>query len=393
MTRMIRVSTPSNTPSLTLWRTRSLTRSVLLPAALPLVALLAACGRGGSDSTASAEPVTRELGAENIAIAAADSIVGGPLLTGSLVPAREARIRAEVAGRMISISVDAGQRVAQGDILGKIDDTAILDDVLSARAAKTSAELSATQAQRELERAKTLLKAGAIAERDLEAAERAALQAASALEDTKARLMAREKALANTTLRAPFAGIVSERTVNAGDVVTPGAALFAVVDPASLRLEASVPAIAAQQVKVGAPVELAVTGYPTQRFTARVTQVNPVADAVTRQVRIIATLTDGRGMLMGGLFAEGRVAAESHVGVVVPDVAVDQRGVSPYATRIKNGVVERVDVTIGVRDAARERIELLSGISAGDTLLLGAAKAISVGTPVRVNEPRDTPRP
>jgi RND family efflux transporter MFP subunit len=237
------------------------------------------------------------------------------------------------------------------------------------------------------------VKAGAIAERDVEAAERAALQAVSALEDAKARLMAREKALANTTLRAPFAGVVSERVVNAGDVVTPGAALFTVVDPASLRLEASVPAMAAQQVKVGAPVELAVTGFPTQRFNARVTQVNPVADAVTRQVRIIATLTDGRGLLMGGLFAEGRVAAESHVGVVVPDVAVDQRGISPYATRLKNGVVERVDVTIGVRDVARERIELLSGISAGDTLLLGAAKAISVGTPVRVNEPRDTPRP
>jgi RND family efflux transporter MFP subunit len=360
---------------------------------LATVSLLSACGKRTDSATADANQAVRELGAENIAIATTDSIVGGPLLTGSLVPAREARIRAEVAGRMISISVDAGQRVAQGETLGKIDDTAILDDVLSARSAKTSAELSATQAQRELERARTLVKAGAIAERDVEAAERAALQAVSALEDAKARLMAREKALANTTLRAPFAGVVSERVVNAGDVVTPGAALFTVVDPASLRLEASVPAMAAQQVKVGAPVELAVTGFPTQRFNARVTQVNPVADAVTRQVRIIATLTDGRGLLMGGLFAEGRVAAESHVGVVVPDVAVDQRGISPYATRLKNGVVERVDVTIGVRDVARERIELLSGISAGDTLLLGAAKAISVGTPVRVNEPRDTPRP
>lgn len=388
MTRMTSVSLHSY-----MTRSQRSSRALLIPATLSALVLLAACGRGADTSATAAEPVTRELGAENIAIAATDSIVGGPLLTGSLVPSREARIRAEVAGRMVSTSVDAGQRVAQGDILGKIDDTAILDDVLSARAAKTSAELSATQAQRELERAKTLVKAGAIAERDLEAAERAALQAASALEDAKARLMAREKALGNTTLRAPFGGIVSERTVNAGDVVTPGAALFTVVDPASLRLEASVPAIAAQQVKVGAPVELAVTGYPTQRFTARVTQVNPVADAVTRQVRIIATLTDGRGMLMGGLFAEGRVAAESHIGIVVPDAAVDQRGISPYATRVKNGVVERVDVTIGVRDAARERLELLSGISAGDTLLVGAAKAISVGTSVRVNEPRDTPRP
>jgi hypothetical protein len=61
--------------------------------------------------------------------------------------------------------------------------------------------------------------------------------------------------------------------------------------------------------------------------------------------------------------------------------------------RLRNGVVERVDVTLGVRDAARERLELLSGVNVGDTLLLGAARAISVGTSVRVSEPRDASMP
>ncbi len=369
-------------------RTRRAAASASAMAAVVLVGALGACG--GKDAEATVDtPVTQQIGAENVVVAASDSIVGGPLLTGALVPSREARIRSEVSGRVISTAVEAGQRVSAGTVLARVDDAALRDEVLSARSGLLTAELTSTQADRELERARTLATAGAIATRDVETAERAALQSRAALDDAKARLATREKALANTVLRAPFAGVVSERSANAGDVVSPGTAMFTVVDPSSLRLEGSVPAEAAGRVSVGARVDFAVNGYPDRAFIGRVSQVNPVADAVTRQVRIIATLPNLSGALVGGLFAEGRVATESHEGVVVPEGAVDQRGVSPYAVRLRNGVVERVDVTVGVRDAARERLELLTGVGVGDTLLLGAARAISVGTSVRVSEPRD----
>jgi RND family efflux transporter MFP subunit len=292
----------------------------------------------------------------------------------------------------LSTAIEAGQRVSAGTVLARIDDASLADDALSARSGLTTAELTYTQAERELERARTLAKAGAIAVRDVESAERAALQAKAGLDDAKARVAARAKALGNTVLRAPFAGVVSERSVNAGDIVTPGAAMFTIVDPSSLRLEGSVPAEAAGRVAVGATVDFALNGYPGRVFAGRVSQVNPVADPVTRQVRIIATLPNLTGTLVGGLFAEGRVATETHEGVVVPESAIDQRGVSPFAVRLRNGQVERVDVTLGVRDAANERLEILTGVSLGDTLLLGAARAISVGTSVKVNEPSDATR-
>jgi RND family efflux transporter MFP subunit len=362
----------------------------LLRVALPALALVTIAACGGEDASAADDaPVTQQIGPENVVVAQTDSIVGGPLLTGALVPGKEARLRAEVAGRVLNTYVEAGQRVSAGTVLARIDDSALGDDVLSARSSVTSAELAATQAERELERARTLAKAGAIAVRDVEAAERAALQARSALAEATARLSSREKLLGNTVLRAPFTGVVSERSVNAGDIVSPGTAMFTVVDPSSLRLEASVPAEAAGRVSVGAPVDFSVNGYPGREFEGRVSQVNPVADPVTRQVRIIATLPNVGGSLVGGLFAQGRVATETHEGVVVPETAVDQRSISPNVSRLRGGVVERVDVTLGVRDAARERIELLSGVSAGDTLLLGAARAISVGSAVRVTAPGD----
>ncbi len=359
---------------------------------LLLLGIVAACSGGDAEAT-DAGPVTQQIGVENIVVALSDSIVGGPLLSGALVPEREARIRSEVSGRVISTAVDAGQKVSNGTVLARIDDAAVRDDVLSARSGLTSAELVSTQADRELERARTLQAAGAISTRDVEAAERTALQAKSGLDDAKARVSAREKALANTVVRASFSGVVSERSVNAGDVVAPGAALFTVVDPSSLRLEGSVPATAVGSVTVGARVDFTVNGYADREFTGRVTQVNPVADAVTRQVRVIASLPNSSGSLVGGLFAEGRVATESHEGVVVPESAIDQRGVTPFAMRLRGGQVQKVDVTLGVRDAARERVEILSGIAAGDTLLIGAAKAISTGSPVRVSEPSDAARP
>lgn len=373
-------------------RTRRAAAPMAALVTLALGAALGACGSKDAEATDDT-PVTQEIGVENVVVASSDSIVGGPLLTGALVPSREARIRSEVSGRVLSIGVEAGQRVSEGTVLARVDDATLQDEVLSARSGLVTAELTATQADRELERARTLAAAGAIATRDVEGAERAALQARAALADAKARLATRQKALANTVLRAPFAGVVSERSANAGDIVSPGTAMFTVVDPSSLRLEGSVPAEAAGRVSVGARVDFSVNGYLDRAFVGRVSQVNPVADATTRQVRIIATLPNLSGSLVGGLFAEGRVATEMHEGIVVPEAAVDQRGVSPFAVRLRNGVVERVEVTLGVRDAARERLELLTGVAAGDTLLLGAARAISVGTPVRVSEPRDASMP
>lgn len=351
---------------------------------------LAACG--GEDATAddgAAALTTVVIGPENIVLAAQDSLRTGPVLTGALVPAREARIRAELSARVLSTLVEAGTPVSAGAVLARLDDAALQADLLSSKTALTSAALTAEQADRELERSRTLGAAGAISTREVEGAERAQLQAQAQLDAAKARVAVSERSLGNTVVRAPFAGVVSERTVSAGDVVAPGNALFTVVDPRSLRLEASVPADAASALRVGAPVAFTLNGYAGRTFAGRITRLNPIADAVTRQVGIIAEVPNGDGQLLGGLFAEGRVAAEVRLVVVLPESAVDQRGPSPTVMRLRNGKVEAVEVALGLRDAATERFEIRSGISAGDTVLLGGARGLSVGTPVAVRAVQD----
>jgi RND family efflux transporter MFP subunit len=195
--------------------------------------------------------------------------------------------------------------------------------------------------------------------------------------------------VSNTVVTSPINGIVSERAVTAGDVVQPGAALFTVVDPRSMRLEGSVPAEELNQVRVGAPVTFTVNGYPGRTFTGRVTRVNPTADPATRQVRIMISIPNAEGRLVGGLFATGRLASESTTGMVVPVSAVDSRSSTAAVFRVKGGRVERVPVQLGIRDESAERIEIRSGVQPGDTLLLGAAQGITPGTIVRVSSPSD----
>jgi multidrug efflux pump subunit AcrA (membrane-fusion protein) len=144
-------------------------------------------------------------------------------------------------------------------------------------------------------------------------------------------------------------------------------------------------------VRVGAPVEFRVNGY-AQVFTGRVDRVSPVADPVTRQVRVFISIPNAQNRLVGGLFAEGRVQAETHAGLIAPATAVVAVAGSTTgqaeALRIRNGVVELVEVTIGLRDVRSEMVEVASGVAAGDTLLIGAARTVMPGTPVRIAQPR-----
>ena len=350
---------------------------------------VASCRRGDANAEPAANDSVVVIGPENIVVVTEQEIRTGPALSGTLTPERDATVRSEISAPVIETLIDQGQHVTAGQLLIRLDDTAIRDQLLSARSAVTTAQANLSVAQRENDRNEALLKAGAIAERATEQSAAQVTSSKAQLTAAQAQLAAAEKQSSNTRITAPFNGIVSARSVNAGDVVSPGTALVTVVDPSTMRLEASVPAEALSAVRLGAPVDFSVTGYPNRHFTGRVTRINPIADPATRQVRIIASLPNDGGTLVGGLFAEGRVSSESHRAPIVPQSAVDERGLRPSVMRLKNGRTEKEEVTLGIRDAASETVEITQGLTPGDTVLLGAARGISAATPVRVSAPSD----
>ena len=364
-------------------------RIISLALASAALASAAACKGGSAAEADSAAVETTTIGAENIAVVVNGVLQSGPTVSGAVTPEREAAVRAQVGGSVLQTYADEGQAVRRGQTLARIEAGGLQDVFLSARAGVTAASNNADIARRELARAEKLLAAGAIAERDIEQARRSATAANAALADARARLATAQKQVGNTVITAPITGVVSDRPISAGDVVQPGALLFSVVDPSSMRLEGSVPAEQLSQVRLGAPVTFTVNGYPGRTFTGRVTRVNPTADPATRQVRIVISIPNAEGRLVGGLFATGRLASESHTGMLVPATAVDSRSNVPAVFRIKGGKVERIPVQLGLRDDASETVEIASGVQVGDTLLLGAAQGISVGTIVKVSSPSD----
>jgi len=366
-------------------------RTFTAACALTLALAAAACGGKGAAAGTVSEVNAVNVGPEAVAVATVATLSSGPEISGSLVAEKTAAIRAEVGGAVVAVLIDPGVRVAKGAVLARVDDSAIRDAWLSAKSAVTQAQLTADIAARDEKRAERLLQAGAIAENALESARRSALAGQAALEDAKARLASAQKNLDNTVITSPYDGIVSERQVNAGDIVSPGTALFTVVDPSTMRLEGAVPAEQLGAVRVGAPVRFSVTGYPGRAFEGAITSVYPSADPQTRQVRLFARIPNAGAGLVAGLYATGRIASATRRAITAPLSAVDQRGIRPVVLRLKNGKADRVEVTLGLRDDATERVELTAGVAAGDTLLTGAAQGITPGTPIRVSAATDKP--
>jgi len=353
-----------------------------------LIVIFALMSRSKSDNASAAETTKQEIitvGQENVAVVTTGSIMAGPTISGTLEPEREAVLRAQVQGSVLQTYADQGQAVSPGTVLARIDATGIQDAYTSARAQVVAARNSADIAAHDLARNEKLLAAGAIAERDIEQSRRASIAAQAALEDANSRLASADRQYRSTTVTSPFGGIVSERPVSAGDVVQPGTALFTVVDPSSMRLEASVPAEQLDLIRVGVALVFTVIGYPGREYVGHIVRVNPTADPTTRQVRIYVSIPNAGRALVGGLFATGRMSSATKTGLVVPATAVDVRGTSPSVMRVKGGKAEKVPVQIGITDRTSETIEVLSGIQAGDTLLLGAAQGITPGTPVKVS--------
>jgi RND family efflux transporter MFP subunit len=347
----------------------------------------AGCGSGGAEST-SAAPATSvtvvALSPENVTTVQKGRIVSGPMISGELKPQREATVRAQVGGELVSLTVDRGQPVQAGQVIARINSRDLQDAYTSAQAAVKSTETTLDVAKSELQRTEALVKGGALAARDLEQARNAVSNGEAQVAAAKARERNVWQQLDDTTVKAPFAGLVSTRPASLGDVVSPGTVIVTIIDPSSMRLEALVPADQAIQIKPGSKVAFKVRGIPDP-FVGHIERFNATADPVTRQVTVFVSLPNTGGKLMAGLFAEGRVETSVRDGIVVPLAAVDETGAVPFVTRIAADKAERVDVTLGAREAATETVEVTKGLSAGDVVVLGSARSLAPGTPVKLS--------
>jgi membrane fusion protein (multidrug efflux system) len=359
--------------------------------ALAVVSALAACNKNGkgpeskagaSASASAAALAPFLLAPEDLMAVRSSAVASGPVITGSIQPERRADLRAEVPAVVLQVVKDNGEHVRRGDLLVRLDDTAIRDSLMSAEASARAAAQSYDQAQRQLERLKTLRASGMTSMQALDEAEVRRNNAQSEVSAAKSRAATARQQMARTAVRAPFDGVVSDRKVSNGDTAQIGKELIKVIDPSSLRFEGFVPADKIAAVKVGQEVSFSINGYPGQVFTGKISRIDPAANPTTRQVAVMASFAGGKLPAVAGLYAEGTVAATSTDGLTVPEASVVRVGDAASVWRVKNGTMQKATVTLGARDIRRGEFVVTKGLDAGDQIVRNPGSTLKDGQKV-----------
>jgi RND family efflux transporter MFP subunit len=385
-------------------------------AAAALSVSIAACG--SQNSTVSAAPKPEPLA---IAIAAVESrpIDRYLRVTGSLMADEQAEVSAESAGRVIETPVERGARVSQGTILVRISaaetsaqlqeaeanaaqiearlgladgqpfDPKRVPDVMNAQASLDWAEAEFGRigmlleqkvvSRSEYDQRRTQVEA---ARQQYQMAHNVAGQSYRSLEAARARVALARKALADTSIRAPFSGLVAERLVSIGDYVTRGARVATVVRVDPMRVELTVPEQAVSLVSVGQAVRIAVDAYPGETFTARIRYVSPSLRPDQRALTVEAIAQNPDGRLKPGLFATASIQQpRSAPALLVPAAAVETVSGTSRVYIVKADTVEERIVTLG--ETVGPQVEITSGVAASERVAAEPKGRLADGTRVR----------
>jgi membrane fusion protein, multidrug efflux system len=361
--------------------------TVLVRSASILLCLLAGCGTGGPASKtgtdaagAAAALPTLQLAAEDVVAVRSSAFAGGPAITGAIQPERQADLRAEVSAVVLAVLKENGDSVRRGDLLVRLDDTAIRDSLTAAETAARTATLALEQAERQYQRLKTLQASGMVSAPQVEEAEIRRNAAQSEVEGARTRVVSARQQLQRTQVRAPFDGVVSDRKVSAGDTAQIGKELVNVIDPRSLRFEGFVSADHVGKVRTGQQANFRVLGFTDREFTGRVARVNPAANPTTRQVAVLVDFNDrSQQPAVAGLYAEGRLEVAESAQLVLPQAAVVRDGDRAFAWKLAGNTLRKVPLTLGARDARTGELAILAGLAAGDQVLRYPTAALHDG--------------
>jgi RND family efflux transporter MFP subunit len=219
------------------------------------------------------------------------------------------------------------------------------------------------------------------ARQQYESAKNAAAQQYQALQAARARVTLARKALADTTVRAPFTGLIAERAISVGDYVTKGTTVVTVVRINPLRVRLTVPEQFVSAVAAGQPVTFEVDAYPDRRFDGTIKFVSPALEADRRALTVEAVVANPGDLLKPGFFATARVEQPVKTpAVLVPAEAVrTSNGTSRVFVVAGDHVEERI-VTTG--DRLDAQVEITSGLKAGERVATAHVDQLSDGTKV-----------
>lgn len=319
-------------------------------------------------------------------------------VTGTLTPVDHTTIKAKVAGEVVEILVREGEAVRRGQLVARLDPADFALRVRERDAQLRSAQAQLEQAQRTFENNRRLLERQFISQNAFDNARSAVDVAAAARDAAEAQSSQARKALADTRMVAPIAGIVAERFAQIGEKVAVDARIVSIVDLSNMEIEAPVPASEIAGVRVGQPVALSIEGV-AGRHTGRVARINPGTQAGTRSVPVYIALSFPAGdtRVRAGMFAQGRLVLDERRDVlVVPLAAIRDAGARRFVYLIDDGRLVERDLRTGLRDEAAPAgpgavglVEVVDGLQAGDHIVGVNLGTLRTGSRVAIAPVRD----
>ncbi len=351
-------------------RKRGIIIATILAVAVIVIAIVGSgrfFGDGTAEGAMAGGPGSMPPMPVDVDTARRETVIDAVRATGRIEAVQAVELRPDEQGRITELLFAEGQSVSKGTPLVRID-----DEMLRAQARRAEAE--SALARQQLERVRRLRADNASTPADLERAEAGSRSAEAAL----AML---ELQIERTIVRAPFGGVVGQRFVSAGDYVTTATRLLTLqtVDPQ--RVVIDVPERHAVQLRRGQTVEFTVAAQPGRVFRAQVEFIDPVVHSANRTIMVKARSANTDRLLRPGMFVEARLATSTRPNaIVVPEDAVQPLRTVNVIWAVVDGKASRRVVELGAR--AQGVVEIVSGIEAGELVVVGGLDRMAEGMPV-----------
>lgn len=337
---------------------------------VPLMAVLAFGVVKGGDIWGQKKETPKDVHIQTVAVKAVDKVKkeNALSLTGNLEAFSEATVSAKAAGRVSQVSVENGAAVGTGQPLVLLENQDALNQLAINQAALKKAQANLATAEINYKRNKELYEGKVISKKDLETAETGLMLSEADVNSAVASVASSEESLRNTTITSPLSGMVANRNVNIGQVVSPGVSLMQVEDISSVYVLVNIEQKDLAKIKPGLPAEIIVDSYNGRKFAGVVEIINPAASISARVFETKIKVDNQEGLLKPGIFAkvEVKTGEVEEVAAVPQDALVSKQGMF-FVFVAEGDMVKRQQVEIG--QIIDQSVEIKSGLSVGDKVV------------------------
>ena len=275
-------------------------------------------------------------------------------------------ITAKVANQVTAVRFSEGQQVSRGQVLVELDAAQVRADLAAAEAALA-------ESRSQYQRSRELYTTRVLSDSQLE-------QIEATFKANEARVAAARARVADTVIRAPFAGRVGLRRVSVGSLINPGTVITTLDDTSTIKLDFTIPETFLTVVRPGLEITARSVAYPDTTFGGKVGSVDTRIDPATRSVTVRALLPNPEGLLKPGMFLTTRLSRGAVDALMVPEQALVPEGGRMFVYVARDGVAEKRQVQLGQRRVGE--VQVVEGLAAGELVVTEGTQKLRDGATV-----------